>query len=116
MSPQQRLDYLISEKGKVLVVVFLGAFSEENAPAIEKCQKELLEHSGRYCIFYFRDVIQMSVSATPAFIRLQESAREQFGKISLCSLKPSFRDLLVSKGIVRHDELANNLLEAWQGH
>lgn len=114
MNVFQKLEYFFAEKDNFVLVLFVGAINEENLPTLAKFEKELMEKNARCCAFYFRDVIEMHMGTTPALIRLQENARAKFGKILLSSLKPSFKDILLQRGIIRRNELTDNLLETWK--
>lgn len=117
MKSLNRLEYIISTKDGIAVVLLLGSFTKENEETIEKCWRELVSlfpNEAKGCILNFHDIIALGGDAIPLLIKLQENIREKFKELRLCSLKPSFKNLLLERGTVRAPELRDNLLESWR--
>jgi anti-anti-sigma factor len=109
------LQYFLSEKKGIAVVSFAGKLSRENEPVLQQCAAELIEKRPKFVILYLRDLgSRMDIAALPAFARLQKAVRELPAEMKVCSPHPELRALLEEKGLLRPNELCNNLVEALQ--
>ena len=113
MKQPQSLNYLLAEKNGFLVVTFLGVLTEENSGIINQCCEEIVKFDVKYCVFNFHDIIEINVGVIPSLMKLQRDTREKIGELRICSLKPSFKNILFEKKAIRPEEQKNSLLEAW---
>ena len=105
------LEYFISEKGPIAVVIFIGELTKATLDVIEECQKDLEGRKTALHIIVFRDVLAVDLNAVAPLIRLQKLLRGK-GALRVCSIKPELGRFLLEKAVIRDGECANNLNEA----
>lgn len=108
------LTYFIAEKGSVLVVSFVGSLNRESPLVLEKCLGEILaKPAADAVILHFREVPdQLCGSILPTFARLQKAIRAKPAQLRLSGLRPTPKKFLIDQGLVRLEELANNVSDA----
>jgi anti-anti-sigma regulatory factor len=110
------LQYFIAEKNAVLIVSWVGEFAHGTAEVIDKCRDEVVKSGAKWVIFNLRDLKpSMDRITVPVFARLQKGIREKPAVLRLTSMHPDLRGFLQEQGVLRPEELSNNLAEALQG-
>lgn len=111
----QGFHYLISSKGPVVIVTFVGELKNNCTPVLEACQAEVLAYdSAKYFILYLRDVPNISGDAITGFTQFQKMIRAK-GQLRLSSVNPILREKLTKMGVVRNSEIVENLRVALKG-
>ncbi len=106
---QQEFQYLVSSKGPVIVVTFVGELKSNCLEKLEACQSEVLNHeSAKYFLLYMRDVPNITADVNIFFTQFQKNIRSK-GHLRLCSVAPVLREKLTKLGIIRNLEVVNNL-------
>src|SRR4051812_12651649 len=106
----EALQYFLSVKGPVAVVSFAGRLTREAEGVLAQCGNELLAKQPKHVILYLRDIgNRIELAALPAFARMQKQIREMPSDLKLCSLHPEVKRLLEDKGLLRLNEITNNL-------
>ncbi len=106
---QQEFQYLVSSKGPVIVVTFVGELKSNCLGKLEACQSEVLgNESAKYFILYLRDVPNITADVNLFFTQFQKNIRSK-GSLRLCSVTPVLREKLTKLGIIRNLEVVNNL-------
>jgi anti-anti-sigma regulatory factor len=107
------LQYFIAEKNAVMIVSWIGEFSYETSGIIEKCQEDLSKSSAKWVILNLRDLKPtMDKITVPIFARLEKAIREKPAVLRLTSVHPELKGFLLQQGVLRPEELTNNLAEA----
>lgn len=105
-------EYFMSEKDGIVVATLVGDLTPGVVPLLEQCRLELESKKDlKLVVLYFRDVNVIESEVIHAFTHLQKSARSK-AVLRLSSIKPHIRENLLRMGIVRKQELADNLQEA----
>jgi anti-anti-sigma regulatory factor len=106
-------DYLISQKGPLLVITFVGEFEAKCDEKIDSCLEELENYSDcSAAVLYFRDVEDIQPSGYKAFIKLARAIRFKYKRFfKICSLKPNLRRELDKAGLINKGEVTNNMRE-----
>lgn len=104
------LEYYIASKGQLIIITFVGSF-KNCQEVVEQCSKEITEHSCgvHNCIIYARDISEVHANSYRDLVQLQNTLRSYFNVIKVCSLHPSIKNILLAAGVVRMEELTNNL-------
>ncbi len=111
-----KLNYFISEKSRIVVVSFVGPLVRDSALVLQECQAQILERNPSLVILYFRDVPdRVDQTVFPAIARIQKAIRDKNIQLKLCSLHPHLRTTFNDFGIIRPNELADNLAQALEG-
>lgn len=109
------MSYFISEKDRVLVVVFAGSLGKDSQGILESCQSEVLAKKPAHVILMFRDLSdRVHPAAVPALARMKSAIRALPSELQICGLHPAFAQLLSDKGLLRVEETSKNLHEALQ--
>ena len=107
------LQYFIAEKNAVMIVSWIGEFSYETSGIIEKCREDLSKSPAKWIILNLRDLKPtMDKITVPIFARLEKSIREKPAVLRLTSVHPDLKNFLLQQGVLRPEELTNNLAEA----
>lgn len=107
------LSYFLAEQRSIVIVTLLGPLSRMGAPVLEKCLQELLPKSCTWVIINFRDVPpEIEATILPTLARFLKDLRTHGASLRLSSMHPALRERLGERGILREDELVNNLQEA----
>ena len=116
LETSSNLQYFIAEKNAVLIVSWIGEFTHQTSSIIDKCREEIAKSGAKWVIFNLRDLKpDMDKITVPVFARLQKNIREKPAVLRLTSLHPNLRSFLQEQGVLRPDEVANNLAEVLQG-
>ena len=106
------LQYFLSNKGRILVVTFVGNMDSASIQTIEKCTSEILQMKDiKFVIFYFRDTKKIMMEALTQLTIMQKEVRKSC-ELQICSLSPDIREKLSKNGVIRSKELTNNLADA----
>lgn len=118
MNPLQhpKLSYYLAEKHSVLIVTWVGPWVRANAAVFEEASQAILSSKASWVILNCRDVPPlMDRTLEPPLARLQKALREGKKEVRVASLHPDLRKILIERGIVRvqeiHDNLASALME-----
>ncbi len=106
------LSYLLSEKGPLLVISFLGPMTKAHEGVFAQCQEEIREKTAPFTVISLHDITVMDYQGIAAFVRFQKAVRDKPSSLRICFLKPEFKALLNERGAIRPNELAGNLREA----
>jgi anti-anti-sigma regulatory factor len=104
----------MSSNESILVVTFAGAMAPSSVQTLQRCREELaVAKLPEFVILYFRDVPTVSIDAVQILAQMQRDIRLKC-PLSICSLRPETRDKLLAMGILRQNEMSNNLQDALQ--
>lgn len=107
------LRYFISEKDAILVVVFAGSLSRASHAVLEQCQAEIVEKKPARVILMFRDIAdRVKLPALAPLARLKAAIRACPAELRICGLHPEILKMLNDRGLLRVEEISNNLHEA----
>jgi anti-anti-sigma regulatory factor len=106
--------YVLGEKDDLLLVLFCGKLGSREVPILEECEQVAKDKPQPIVIISFRDLAQLNPGAHATIARLQKTIRDKGKILGLCSLKPDVKNLLLSSGIVRENEIFNNIPDAWK--
>lgn len=110
---ESTLTYFLAEKNRILVISLIGPLAKVNTPTLENCIREVKERSPQWVILNFRDVPpEVDKTVVPQIARLQKLVREKPAILRLSSIHPELKKFLEYEGLVRSDEVCNNLAEA----
>ncbi|OFZ55602.1 MAG: hypothetical protein A2428_12135 [Bdellovibrionales bacterium RIFOXYC1_FULL_54_43] len=113
MNDSEKLTYFIAEKNNIVVISLIGPLLRGNAHVLEACMDEISRRHVRFVIVNFRDVPNtMDRTVIPALARLQRLIRSKPAVLRMSSIHPELRRTLETQGILRPEELANNLSDA----
>ena len=109
----KKLNILFSEKAGLLVVSFIGSIVRENRAEFEEAFKRLSGFKPKWTVLHFREVPpNVDKGMLPELTRFEKVVRDFPSTLRISSLHPELRKYLLSQGVVRTDELVNNLQEA----
>lgn len=104
--------YFVSTQGPVAIVTFVGDLNSSAVEMLGKCRIELVAVKVKFLVFYFRDVETITGDSIQSLTQIQLDARGRELEIRMTSIKPNIKEKLLKMGVVRGDELANNLRDA----
>ncbi|MFL5814934.1 MAG: STAS domain-containing protein [Bdellovibrionia bacterium] len=106
---------VVSQKSVILLISLAGPINRSNAAVLDKLIEELEKRSPGWVVLNLRDV-GSSIERTqyPAFAKLQKTVRDKGAELKICSVHPNLRTTLVDAGLLRVNEITNNLPEALQ--
>jgi anti-anti-sigma regulatory factor len=118
MTPTQeipKLSYFLSEKKGILIVSLIGPLNRSGREVLEACSKDILASGARWVILNFRDVgAEIETFLIPALAQLQKDIRKKPADLRIAGLHPGLRHTLEGRGVLRQQEISNNLAEALQ--
>lgn len=110
---KESLTYFLAEKNNILVVHLIGPLIHKNMHVLESCGKEIGSRKAKAVIVNFRDVAAgMDRSMVPVLAKIQKQIRVMPAALRMSSLHPDLNHFLEVQGLIRSEELANNLNEA----
>lgn len=107
----ENLEFYIASKAPVKIITLVGTWNASASIAIDNCINEIEKNGdGEFLVIYVRDLQDILQEAYKDLIQFQVKMRANFsGGIKICSLLPSLKNTLLSSGVVRPNELTNNL-------
>lgn len=117
MSTEDRVefDYFISEKNEFLVVSFLGKIDNNCLDKLSNLKQEILsKEQVKFVVLNFRDSIDIVGEAIQAFTHFQKDIRAKPAELRVCGLNPNIKDKLIRLGLLRGNEIVDNLNVAIQ--
>lgn len=109
------LNFFISEQKHIVIATLVGALDRKCASTLEECGQEIRRRNPRWVILNFRDVTkEFDPSLVPFLARIQKETRALPSELRLAALHPELRKVLVGHGILRQEELCDNLAQALQ--
>ena len=113
MMEAEKLSYFISEKNSIIVVNLIGTLEQGNAHILESCIQDLSKRNAKFVILSFRDVSgTMDHKLAPTMARLQKGVRDRRAELRIAAIHPELRESLNSRGLIRTEEICNNLADA----
>ncbi|MBX3021188.1 MAG: STAS domain-containing protein [Bdellovibrionales bacterium] len=110
---EKNFKYFVARKDFFLVVSFVGNLADSVADQLEKCKNEILEHPDlRALVLHFGEVSEIGMDAVPILAQIQAAARTRNLQLRLSGLSGELLEKLYKKGVIRKQELANDLREA----
>ncbi|MEK6705754.1 MAG: STAS domain-containing protein [Bdellovibrionota bacterium] len=111
-----KLEFFLAEKGPILIVNLVGPLLKRNADYAEECIQAVSASSAKWVIMNFRDVPPVFDEEICASIysSLKKAVWKKAGSIRLSAVHPELRKVLIKRGLLSEDEVANNLTEALQ--
>lgn len=108
--------YFLSDKRPILVVTMVGRMNFLAVQTLLSCKAEInkLSHGEgiKFVVFYFRDVEAITGDAISVLTQIQKEIRARDCALNLCSLRPDIKEKLVNMGVVRRNELSDNMRDA----
>ena len=110
---EKKLNILFSEKSGLLIISFVGPVVCGNRGELEAAFKRLSEFKAKWTVLHLREVPpNIDKGMIPELTRFQKAVRDLPSELRVSSLHPELRKFLLAQGIVRTDELVNNLQAA----
>ena len=107
--------YFISSNAHILVAVFSGALVKKNAEVIDQAATDLLGRpNAKWVVLSFQNVSAFDRVIVPSIAKLLKSLRDRNLTLRLCLLSPEARAFLDQQGLLRDEEVANDLPSALQ--
>lgn len=113
------LSYFISEKAissqnsTLLLIALAGPINRSNASVLDRLIEEIDKKSAGWVVINMRDVgHSMERTQFSVFAKLQKTIREKPAELKLCSIHPDLKKTLQDAGLLRQNEISNNLPEA----
>lgn len=106
--------YVLGEKDDLLLVLFCGKIGAKEVPVLEECEGLIKEKPQPIVIISFRDLNALNPGSHATIARFQKTIRDEGKILGLCSIRPEIKTLLLSSGIIRENEIFNNIPEAWK--
>lgn len=112
---QTPLTFFISEQKQILVATLVGTLERRSTPILEECAQEIAKRDVRWVILNFRDVPKdLDLSLIPLLARIQKQIRARPAELRLAAIHPELKKILFDRGILRQEELCDNLAQALQ--
>jgi anti-anti-sigma regulatory factor len=109
------LKYFVANHKAIAVVTLVGSLTKATSQSLEECLSEILKSDAKWVVLNFRDVEpQVERTVFPALARFQKLIREKCVALRVTSFHPELKKLLNDYGLIRTDELKNNLTDAIQ--
>ena|SRR5579885_271496 len=108
----KNLRFFISEKNSIVVLSLAGLLYKDSIPVLSDAQSEVVSKSPKWVLLLLNDLSGIDPSALSALTRLQKAIRDIPAKLRICGLNPKLKSLLEEKGLLRRDELVENLNDA----
>lgn len=109
----EEFKYSIAQQKEIFVVSFVGILNGRAAKKIEECLGRLQESQCRLLVINFREATHIEPTAYRHLVQLQHSIRKNEGSIlRLCGFNPTCKSLLTDNGIIRGNELSDNIRAA----
>ncbi len=110
------LRYFLSENRPILVITLLGRIDQFTIDALINCKTEIAGYDDiKYVVFYCRDVEAITEDAIDVLVQIQSEIRARSCALNFSALKPVLREQLLAAGIIRPDEVSNNMQGAISG-
>lgn len=107
---KESFNYFLANKGSVLVVTFVGAMNFSSFENLQRCREEIdLLNDIKLVVLHFRAVPSVCDESITALTKMQISIRSRSSALSICALKPSVREKLLTMGVIRPREISDNL-------
>lgn len=108
-----RFQYFISEKAGIAIVTWLGLLNTESIPELERCATAILETKAKIVILHLREVgPKIDRTVLRPFTQLQKQVREMPAKLMVVGIHPRLSSELSSHGVLRPEEVGQNLQAA----
>lgn len=108
--------YFLSDKKPILIVTMVGRMNFMAVQTLLKCKAEInrlsQKENARFVVFYCRDVELITGDAISVLTQMQAEIRARDCSLNICSLRPEIRERLVNMGVVRRNELTDNMRDA----
>jgi anti-anti-sigma regulatory factor len=117
MSLSKDLTYFVSEKNRFLVVSLTGWISDSSLPTLQEIENIVGASQASLVVLNLNGVTAISPTTIPQLATLQQRIRKRPADLRLCGVAENLRHLLNRRGIIRLNELADNLefaLQSWQ--
>lgn len=114
MDKPNEFKYVLGEKDDALLILFYGKMNSRELVELEKCKLEVADKPQKIIIMNFRDVTACMPAVHTFFVKFQKMFRDSGRLVGLCGLNPDVKFALLSSGIIRENEIYNNIPEAWQ--
>lgn len=112
-SEEELFKFMISEQGQVCLIVLIGDLGLKNKESYTECINQIKESKCRFFVINLREVELIPRASHRFLVQLQREVREKEGsKIRVCCVNPKFKPELTDHGIIRNQEIANNVKKA----
>lgn len=104
-----------SQKAFILLISLAGPINRSTASVLDQLIEDVEKRSPGWVVLNMRDVgATIERTQYPAFAKLQKTIRDKGAELKICSVHPDLKKTLVDAGLLRGNEIANNLPEALQ--
>lgn len=108
-------EYFISEKNGFLVASLIGTIGAHVEEKLRELQESLAHRpEAKKVAINFRDVSSISKECIPLIAMMQKTVRDKNASLRVCGLKPELKEQLDKAGILRPNEISDNLQTALQ--
>jgi anti-anti-sigma regulatory factor len=106
-----RFEY--GDRGDVIVARFHGRIGSREVPTLEQWEAEISDKQNYVVLFDLSDVESFMPGAHTYFVNFQNRLRKKGKLLGICGLNKEVRVSLMAAGIIRENELYDNLPSAW---
>ena len=104
-------EFFISQRGEIAVICFIGVANRNTIELFEACIQQAEGITARHTIFNFRDLRDLREPFFRPLAKMMADARRR-GPVRLAGLNPQHKETLAVTGILRSQEISNNLNDA----
>lgn len=112
---ENQCDFFYKEKGKYGVIVFSGILKENSEVMFKKAELEILKSRAKLIAISLTGIDAIDLSGIRYLGLLQKSIRNGGKKLRICGAEAKVKDKLLASGVVRENEMKENLREAFKG-
>lgn len=106
--------YVLGEKEELVLIVLYGRLSGRDIGTLEEIENILNQKSQPILLLNFHDVTSFMPAAHQCFAKFQKRMRDKGKLIGICGLRPDVKQSILQSGIVRENEIYNNIPDAWK--
>ena len=108
-------EYFISEKNGFVVASLIGTIGANVEAKLRELQESLAQRQeAKRVAINLRDVSSISKDCIPLLAMMQKTVRDKNASLRVCGLKPEIKEQLEKAGILRPNEISDNLQTALQ--
>lgn len=102
--------YLLAEQKEFCLISFVGPMDNHASDALEECLQKIKASECKYFIFNFRDVTSIHSTVHRQLVQIQHTIRKEKKSIlRMCGMHPQWRPGLTTDGIIRAEEMLDNI-------
>src|SRR4051812_38849695 len=112
LTPSNALSYRISKTDNILVISLMGELTRSDQRTVRKIINEVHNAQATAVVLNLLEVQNIEQIQLPDFAKLQAAVRRKQARLRLCALKPSLEIFLTEMGLLRSEEVFDDLKAA----